>query len=241
MNLLEQPDIGERIASLDWPTIRNSLNESGYSTLPAILSSEECEQLVQLYDEPSLYRNRIIMERHSFGKGEYRYYAAPLPEPVGQLRAELYPRLAETANHWLELSGQQPAYPGELGDFLTQCHARGQNKPTPLILKYEAGGYNCLHQDLYGEAYFPFQVVFLLNRREVDFTGGELLLVEQRPRAQSRGHVVTLEQGQGLIFPARYRPVKGTRGYYRTTLRHGVSTISSGERFSLGIIFHDAQ
>jgi len=241
MSRPEHLRLADRIAALDWPSIHRSLDEHGYSTLPAVLTPAECGRLIAGYDEPSLYRKRIAMARHSFGIGEYQYFAAPLPEPVQELRTALYPQLAEAANRWLELAGEQPLYPQRLDEYLEQCGALGQTKPTPLILKYEAGGYNCLHQDLYGEAYFPFQVVFVLNRRTVDFTGGELLLVEQRPRAQSRGHVITLEQGEALIFPTRHRPVKGTRGYYRTTLRHGVSTVSSGVRYSLGIIFHDAR
>lgn len=238
---LEQLAIEDRITALNWPAIHRSLDESGFATIPALLSPEECGRLMQMYDDPALFRSRIVMERHSFGKGEYQYFAAPLPAPVDQLREGLYPQLAEAANRWLGMSGEEPAYPERLADFLQQCHAKGQSKPTPLLLKYEAGGYNCLHQDLYGESYFPFQVVFVLNRSMTDFTGGELLLVEQRPRMQSRGHVITLAQGEALIFPTRNRPVQGSRGYYRTTLRHGVSTIASGRRYSLGIIFHDAQ
>jgi hypothetical protein len=181
------------------------------------------------------------MSRYRFGVGEYKYFQAPLPEILQQLREGFYPPLAMTANRWLNQSGRDAIYPETLQQFLHTCHHQGQTRSTPLILKYVEGGYNCLHQDLYGEVYFPFQVVFALNRGEIDYTGGEFMLVEQRPRAQSRGHVLTLEQGAGLIFPTNHRLVLGTRGYYRTTIRHGVSTITSGIRYSLGIIFHDAK
>lgn len=181
------------------------------------------------------------MARYRFGEGEYRYYQAPLPSHLQELREGFYPPLAETANRWQEMLGREPIYPTALTEFLEKCHEHGQTRSTPLILKYEAGGYNCLHQDMYGEVFFPFQVVFALNQKEKDYTGGEFLLMEQRPRAQSRGHVITLEQGAGLIFPTSYRPVMGTRGYYKNTLRHGVSTITAGMRYSLGIIFHDAK
>ncbi|MCY9691370.1 2OG-Fe(II) oxygenase [Paenibacillus alginolyticus] len=234
-------NLSQRIADLDWNFIQQSLDEHGYAKLPGLLSHTECKEIISTYEEEGNFRATIDMARYRFGIGEYKYYNAPLPFMLQQLREGLYPELAITANRWLEQLGHNASYPATSAEFLEQCHQEGQNRPTPLILKYEAGGYNCLHQDLYGEVFFPFQVVFALNQREVDFTGGELLLVEQRPRAQSRGHVITLKQGEGLIFPTNHRPVLGTRGYYRTTLRHGVSTVTTGTRYSLGIIFHDAK
>jgi hypothetical protein len=180
------------------------------------------------------------MARHRFGVGEYKYLAYPLPEPVQELREALYPHLARIANRWMQKLASDISYPEELSSFLQRCHTHNQTRPTPLILWYEAGGYNCLHQDIYGEIAFPFQVVFVLNQRRIDYTGGESLLIEQRPRAQSLGRVVTLEQAEGLIFPTHHRPVVGARGWYRANIRHGVSPILSGQRFSLGIIFHDA-
>ncbi|MGG4102463.1 2OG-Fe(II) oxygenase [Paenibacillus lautus] len=231
----------QRIAGLDWTGIQGALDEQGYAVLPKLLLSEECIEIINTYSEEDRFRSTINMARHRFGLGEYKYYQAPLPESLQQLREGLYPELALTANRWLTQLGHEERYPASLDEFLEMCHTQGQERSTPLILKYEEGGYNCLHQDLYGDEFFPFQVVFVLNEKEVDYTGGEFLLIEQRPRAQSRGHVITLEQGAGLIFPTNHRPVQGTRGYYRTTLRHGVSTITSGTRYSLGIIFHDAK
>ncbi|MFD0698944.1 2OG-Fe(II) oxygenase [Paenibacillus sp. GCM10027628] len=228
-------------AKVDWNFIQQSLDEHGYAKLPNLLSKTECQQIISTYEDESHFRTTIDMARYRFGIGEYKYYNAPLPALLQQLREGLYPELAITANRWLEQLGHTAAYPATLAEFLDQCHQEGQNRPTPLILKYETGGYNCLHQDLYGKVFFPFQVVFALNQKEEAFTGGEFLLVEQRPRAQSRGHVITLNQGEGLIFPTNHRPVLGTRGYYKTTLRHGVSTVTSGTRYSLGIIFHDAK
>ncbi|MEW9701269.1 2OG-Fe(II) oxygenase [Paenibacillus sp. SI8] len=231
----------ERIADLDWVLLQQSLDERGYAKLPSLLNKKVCEEIINTYEVQDNFRSTIDMSRYRFGIGEYKYYNAPLPDSLQQLREGLYPKLAITANRWLEQWGQDAAYPETLAEFLDQCHKEGQTRSTPLILKYEAGGYNCLHQDLYGNVYFPFQAVFALNQREEDYTGGEFLLVEQRPRAQSQGHVITLKQGDGLIFPTNHRPVHGTRGYYKATLRHGVSTITSGVRYSLGIIFHDAK
>jgi hypothetical protein len=236
------PDrIAARIASLDWTSLHQALDEQGYASFPQLLEEEECSEIVSMYDENSRFRSRIDMDRFRFGSGEYKYFQAPLPSLLQELRTNFYPELAKAANRWLQLLDKPPVYPALLEQFLDQCHRHDQVRSTPLILKYEAGGYNCLHQDLYGDIYFPFQVVFALNQRERDYTGGQFLLVEQRPRAQSRGHVIALEQGEGLIFPTQRRPVAGTRGYYQNTLRHGVSTITSGTRFSLGIIFHDAK
>ncbi|MEC0229801.1 2OG-Fe(II) oxygenase [Paenibacillus alba] len=229
------------IADVDWNVIQQSLDEYGYAKLPKLLSITDCHDIISTYADESHFRTTVDMARYRFGVGEYKYYNAPLPSLLQQLREGLYPNLAVTANRWLEQLGHHASYPATLAEFLAQCHQEGQNRPTPLILKYEAGGYNCLHQDLYGKVFFPFQVVFALNQKDEDFTGGEFLLVEQRPRAQSRGHVITLHQGEGLIFPTNHRPVSGTRGYYRTTLRHGISTVTTGTRYSLGIIFHDAK
>lgn len=231
----------QSLVDLDWNFIRQSLDEHGYAKLPGLLSKTECKDIISTYEEESRFRTTVDMARYRFGIGEYKYYNAPLPLLLQRLREGLYPELAITANRWLEQLGHSASYPATLAEFLDQCHQEGQNRPTPLILKYEAGGYNCLHQDLYGNVFFPFQAVFALNQREEDFTGGEFLLVEQRPRAQSRGHVLTLKQGEGLIFPTNHRPVSGMRGYYKTTLRHGVNTVTTGTRYSLGIIFHDAK
>jgi hypothetical protein len=209
-----------------------------------ILTSEKCEALAELYQDDSRFRSRIDMARFRFGAGEYKYFAAPLPAIVQALREELYARLAPIANHWiaqLKSNGASSSYPDTLDKFLRKCHAAGQTRPTPLLLSYTAGGYNCLHQDLYGELAFPLQVVFVLRRAGIDYTGGELLLVEQRPRAQSRGHAIVVEQGAGVIFATRDRPIAGARGAYRIVMRHGVSTITSGARMSLGVIFHDAK
>ncbi|WCK55032.1 2OG-Fe(II) oxygenase [Aneurinibacillus sp. Ricciae_BoGa-3] len=233
--------LAQRMAALDWTSLQHTLHEQGYALIPTLLDADQCSEIIQTYEEESLFRNTVDMARYRFGIGEYKYYQAPLPDLLQQLREGFYPELAETANHWLEQLGRDAVYPASLSQFLDQCHQQGQLRSTPLILKYETGGYNCLHQDLYGEVFFPFQVVFVLNQKDRDYTGGEFLLMEQRPRAQSRGHVVTIDQGAGLIFPTNYRPVPGARGYYKTMLRHGVSTITSGRRYSLGIIFHDAQ
>lgn len=229
------------MAELDWESLQQSLDDHGCAKVPPILSPAVCKEMMGTYDHENLFRSTINMARYRFGAGEYKYYGAPIPAVLQQLREGFYPELAKAANRWLERLGRTAEYPGTLAAFLEQCHQAGQTRSTPLILKYEAGGYNCLHQDLYGEVFFPFQVVFALNRRDTDYSGGEFLLMEQRPRAQSRGHAITLQQGGGLIFPTRYRPIAGARGFYRATLRHGVSTITAGTRYSLGIIFHDAK
>lgn len=232
--------LAERMAALDWTVLQQTLDEQGYASIPALLDEQQCVEVMDTYESEANFRNTIDMARYRFGVGEYKYYQAPIPDLLGQLREGLYPELANAANRWLEQLGQEAVYPAQLSEFLDYCHEKGQLRSTPLILKYEAGGYNCLHQDLYGEVFFPFQVVIALNQRGMNYTGGEFLLMEQRPRAQSRGQVITLEQGDALIFPTNNRPVAGSRGYYKTTLRHGVSTITSGTRYSLGIIFHDA-
>ena len=232
--------VAERIAALDWDKVAAELDMRGHATTGPILTDAECRELAALYDEDGAFRSRVVMARHGFGSGEYKYFASPLPEIVGTLRTALYPRLAETANRWQEKLGGE-AYPPLLDPFLKRCHAAGQTRPTPLLLKYQAGDYNCLHQDLYGALAFPLQVAFLLSRPKEDFTGGEFLLTEQRPRMQSRGEVVPLRQGEGVIFAVNQRPVMGTRGAYRVTMRHGVSRLRSGSRFTLGVIFHDAK
>ncbi|HEV2688861.1 MAG TPA: 2OG-Fe(II) oxygenase [Bryobacteraceae bacterium] len=212
----------------------------GYAGLGQLLNQRECEEIRALYSREELFRSRIDMARFRFGRGEYQYFKYPLPERVEELRQELYTKLVSTAVEWMNLLGSPQQYPPELDAFLQQCHDAGQTKPTPLLLKYGTGDFNCLHQDLYGEVFFPFQVVFGLSKPDDEFTGGELLLVEQQPRAQSIGQVIRLQQGDAVVITTRYRPVKGTRGYYRTNFRHGVSPLHSGERYTLGIIFHDA-
>ena len=231
------------VDGLKWGDISASLDADGFARLPALLTPKDCAALAATYANDALFRSRIDMTRFRFGVGEYKYFAAPLPPIVQTLRERLYPRLAPIANRWsAELAkSERAAFPPTLARFLERCHAAGQTRPTPLLLSYAAGGYNCLHQDIYGDVAFPLQVVFVLNRAGVDYTGGEFLLVEQRPRAQSRGHAIAIEQGAGVIFATRERPVSGSRGAYRVVMRHGVSTITSGSRMSLGIIFHDAR
>lgn len=220
--------------------IRKDLWSAGYGRLRGVLSAAQCEELRSLYVRPELFRNRVDMARHRFGRGEYKYFAYPLPEPIQELRECLYRDLFETANEWMAALSLPGDYPANLEQFLERCRAGRQTRPTPLMLHYGAGDYNCLHQDLYGDGVFPFQVVFGLSQPECEYTGGELLLVEQQPRAQSIGHAIRMEQGDAVVITTRYRPVKGTRGYYRTNVRHGVSPILTGERYTLGIIFHDA-
>ncbi len=220
---------------LDWTSIGASIDAFGYAHLPRILGPDECAGLRASYEDDSLFRSCIDMKRYRFGEGQYKYMQYPLPPIVQRLRETLYPQLARIANRW------DPQYPGTLAEMLERCHAAGQRKATPLILRYEAGGYNCLHQDLYGEVAFPLQVVFQLSEPGRDFTGGEFLLVEQRPRAQSAGYVVQPAQGEAVVFTTRYRPVRGQRGFYRVNVKHGVSMLRSGQRYTLGIIFHDAK
>ena len=215
--------------------------EYGYGSLGRLLSESDCLALRTLYSDPEAFRSRIDMQRYRFGRGEYRYFAYPLPLAVDSLRHALYAQLAPLAREWMAALGTPVDYPNELERFLAECHERGQQRPTPLMLRYGAGDYNRLHQDLYGAVVFPFQVVIGLSKPGVEYTGGELLLVEQQPRAQSIGHAIVLEQGEGVAITTRYRPVKGTRGYYRTNMKHGVSRVREGERYTLGIIFHDAE
>ncbi len=234
------PSLETRVAAVDWTTIGPALDRDGSATTGPLLTAAECGHLARLYDDEAQFRSRVVMARHGFGSGEYQYFANPLPEPVASLRQALYPKLAATANLWQERLGGAP-YPTKLGTYLDRCHAAGQTRPTPLLLKYQAGDYNCLHQDLYGDLFFPLQIAILLSRPGDDFTGGEFMLTEQRPRMQSRGTVVSLRQGEGVIFAVNQRPVVGTRGAYRVIMRHGVSRVLSGNRFTLGIIFHDAK
>ncbi len=236
----KSPSIGERVAALDWTAIISNLDDHGCATTEPLLTPEECTVLAESYDSDRLFRSRIIMARHGFGRGEYKYFAYPLPQVVAALRASLYPGLAQVADRWNEALGISVIYPSTHAAYLRRCHADGQSKPTPLLLRYGPGDFNCLHQDIYGENIFPLQVAFLLSEPERDFTGGEFLLTEQRPRMQSRAEVVPLRQGEGVIFPVHHRPVRGTRGTYRVNMRHGVSRLRSGRRYTLGVIFHDA-
>lgn len=233
--------IEARLATLDWQRIAASLDAEGCAHIGAVLSPVECRSLIAIYDDDARFRSRIVMTRHGFGRGEYKYFAAPLPEVVAALRTALYPPLAAIANRWNAALGVEVRYPEAHEDFLARCRRAGQTKPTPLLLRYGEGDYNCLHQDLYGEQVFPLQVAFLLSEPARDFTGGEFVLTEQRQRMQSRAEVVPLGQGNGVIFPVHHRPVQGKRGVYRVTMRHGVSRVRSGHRHTLGVIFHDAR
>jgi hypothetical protein len=229
------------ITEMRWPQIRTSLNEKGFALLPEILSNKDCTELVSSYPKEELYRNVINMQRYRFGQGEYKYFNYPLPNQIQQLREVFYKPLSAVANQWVTVLNHDTTYPENHSDFISFCHQRKQNRPTPLILHYQTGGFNTLHQDLYGEIYFPFQVVLVLSQQGVDFEGGELVMTEQLPRAQSKAQVITPNQGDALIFTTNYRPVKGTRGYYKSRMKHGVSELKWGERFALGIIFHDAE
>lgn len=231
----------ERLEMLDWERSTDELNTLGSAVLPELLSGDECQGVADLYREESLFRSRVVMASHGFGRGEYKYFRYPLPEIIAELRPALYARLAPVANRWNEAMDIGVRYPETHDAFLRRCHAAGQSKPTPLLLQYGEGDYNCLHQDLYGEHVFPIQVAILLSEPGKDFTGGEFVLTEQRPRMQSRAEVVPLRQGDGVAFAVHHRPVKGTRGTYRVNMRHGVSRLRSGKRCTLGIIFHDAQ
>ena len=232
--------IARRIAEFDWPAAEASLDRMGYATLQGILAPTDCAALTALYEDEARFRSRVTMRRHNFGEGEYKYLSYPLPPEVEALRQACYPRLAPIANRWRAALDESGRFPPTLEEYLAECHAAGQMRPTPLILRYEAGGYNCLHQDLYGELVFPLQMTVLLSAPGSDFSGGEFLLVEQRPRAQSKGEVVRLRQGDAVVFAVRHRPVEGRRGYHRVTLRHGVSRVLEGRRMTLGVIFHDA-
>lgn len=234
------PGIAERVAALDWQTAAASLDERGYAVLPALLDARECQALAALYPREDPFRSRIVMQRHAFGRGEYKYLRYPLPPIVEALRQTLYPRLAPIANCWHERLRDTRRFPPALAAWLAECHAAGQVRPTPLLLQYQAGDYNCLHRDLYGALVFPLQATLLLSAPETDFAGGEFVLVETRPRAQSKAEVVPLRQGDGVVFAVNHRPAQGARGWHRLALRHGVSPLRRGRRATLGIIFHDA-
>src|SRR3954451_13087630 len=231
--------VGERIAELDWAGLAARLDDDGFVQTPPVYIAAECRELAAAYDD-GRFRSTIDMRRYRFGEGEYKYFDAPLPERIEQARRALYPPLGERRNEGARPLGEPAALPADLEGFLDRCHAAGQTRTTPLLLRYFEGGHNTLHQDLYGDVAFPLQAVTVLNRPGTDFEGGQFVLMEQRPRAQSRAHVIDLERGGFLIFPTRTRPVEGTRGFYRTTMRHGVATVRAGERITLGVIFHDA-
>jgi hypothetical protein len=239
-SLAQAPSVEDRLSALDWPAVEGDLDAQGSTVIPNLLTPEECAAVAGLYSQEAGFRSRVIMGRHGFGRGEYRYFAYPLPDLVQDLRASLYPRLAPLANRWNSLMGIGVRYPDAHADFLDRCHAAGQVRPTPLLLQYGADDYNCLHQDIYGEHVFPLQVAVLLSQPGRDFTGGEFVITEQRPRMQSRPEVAPLSQGDALVFAVHHRPVAGTRGIYRVNLRHGVSRVRSGQRHTLGVIFHDA-
>lgn len=225
----------------DWPAITPHLDAYGWALLPKILTAHECATIADCYPDDRLFRSHIVMARHGFGRGEYKYFTYPLPGMISALRTTLYPHLAPIANRWNESLGLDDRFPDTHADFITRCHAAGQLRPTPLLLQYGEGDFNALHQDVYGDHVFPLQVAILLSEPDADFTGGEFVLTEQRPRMQSRAEVVPLRQGDGVVFAVRHRPVQGTRGVYRVNLRHGVSRLRSGRRHTVGVIFHDAR
>jgi uncharacterized protein len=230
-----------RVDSLDWPMLAAALEARGHATTGPLLSPAECRALASLYGAEAGFRSRVVMARHGFGQGEYRYFSYPLPPLVAELRAALYPRLAPVARRWSAAMGREADLPDTHDEYRARCHEAGQTRPTPLLLRYGVGDYNCLHQDLYGDLAFPLQATILLSAPGADFEGGEFVLVEQRPRMQSRPEVVPLRQGEAVIFAVNERPVQGKRGTYRVKLRHGVSRLRTGERYTLGIIFHDAK
>lgn len=230
----------ERAASLDWQRIADELNNGGVSRVEGLLRSTECDTVRRFYDNEHRFRRRVVMEQHGYGRGEYQYFNYPLPDIVAALRVSTYGPLAVIANGWSESLGSEIRYPASHGEFIQRCHNAGQTRPTPLLLRYRAGDYNCLHQDLYGEQVFPLQLVIMLAQPDRDFSGGEFILTEQRPRMQSRARVVPLQRGDAVIFAVNQRPVKGKRGFHRVHHRHGVSTVHTGLRHTLGIIYHDA-
>ncbi len=233
--------VADRVARLDWQRIGTELDSFGCAIVNAVLSPEECRALTNSYADEGQFRSRIVMARHGFGRGEYKYFRFPLPDPVADLRTALYPPLSQIASRWNETLGIDVRYPKDHAAFLKRCHQAGQTQPTPLLLEYHEGDYNCLHQDIYGEHVFPLQVALLLSVPKHNFTGGEFVLTEQRPRMQSRVEVVPITQGDGVIFPVHHRPVHGSKGWYRVNMRHGVSRLRSGKRNTLGVIFHDAK
>jgi uncharacterized protein len=233
--------IAERLSGITWERVETDLNEYGGAVLEQLLAPEECEAITAMYPEDAAFRSRVVMARHGFGRGEYKYFRYPLPKLVENLRTNLYPRLAPIANRWNDALRVDMRYPAKHAEFLRRCHDAGQRRPTPLLLEYGEGDYNCLHQDLYGEHVFPIQVAILLSEPGLDFAGGDFVLAEQRPRMQSRVEVVPLQQGDAAAFAVHHRPMQGTRGTYRVNLKHGVSRIRRGHRHTLGIIFHDAE
>ena len=235
------PHAAALVSSLDWQRISQELDSQGSIVLERLISVDQCQALAAMYPQDELFRSRVVMGRHGFGRGEYKYFNYPLPDIIAELRTELYSRLVPVANRWNAAMGSEIIYPEKHAQFLERCHAAGQVRPTPLLLQYGEGDYNCLHQDLYGEHVFPIQVAILLSEPSRDFTGGEFVLTEQRPRMQSRPEVVPLRQGDAVAFAVHHRPVRGTRGFYRVNLRHGVSRLRAGRRHTLGIIFHDAK
>jgi uncharacterized protein len=239
--MLSTTAIATRVENLDWSRIGRDLDEWGYAMTPRVLSEDECDELKGLFGEENRFRTTVDMRRVRFGSGVYKYFDNPLPEAVQGLREAFYPPLSRVANDWAEKLGTKEEFPSTLEEFLERCHEAGQTRPTPLILRYEEGDHNALHQDVYGEVGFPFQVLTVLSWREEDYTGGEFLLMTQRPRAQSIGEAINLDQGEMLIFPNKHRPVEGKRGHYRVNVRHGVSPLRSGERYALGVIFHDSE
>ena len=230
-----------RVRTFDWERVSQDLDAQGSAVIEGLLSPDECQALAGLYPKDDIFRSRIVMERHGFGRGEYKYFSYPLPDLIAALRTAIYPHLVPIANRWNDAMGIDVRYPEQHAVFIERCHQAGQERPTPLLLQYGAGDYNCLHQDLYGEHAFPLQLTILLSKPDNDFTGGEFVMTEQRPRMQSRPIVVPLRQGDGVVFAVHHRPVPGTRGAYRVNLRHGVSRVRSGHRHTLGIIFHDAK
>lgn len=229
------------MTTIDWPTYQNTLSETGFALLPPLLSPGQCQEMAGLFDTPELYRKTVVMQQHGYGSGEYKYFNYPLPPVVDSLRHTLFAQLAPVANGWNEKLGIELRYPATLDEWLDICHAAGQTRATPLLLKYGAGDWNAMHQDIYGDLYVPFQAVLFLNQPGKDFLGGEFVLLEQRPRMQSKAIVLQPEQGQILLFTTKLRPAKGSRGYYRAGMKHGVSEVKSGQRMTLGLIFHDAK
>lgn len=236
-----EPNHGtDRVSNIDWDRVSQELEEQGNATIERLLAEDECRTLADLYGDAALFRSRVVMAAHGFGRGEYKYFHYPLPRLIGELRAAMYPHLAPIANRWNAAMRIGVRYPEEHAEFLDRCHRAGQHNPTPLLLRYGPGDYNCLHQDVYGEQVFPLQFAMLLSKPGEDFIGGEFVMTEQRPRMQTRAMVVPLAQGDAVIFAVRQRPARGARGAYRVNMRHGVSRIRSGERYTLGVIFHDA-
>src|SRR5688500_5815163 len=232
--------VSPSVSAIDWAQVGSELDAQGSAIVEKLLSAEECDALAALYPDEARFRSRVVMARHGFGRGEYKYFSYPLPEPIARLRTALYPPLAAVANRWNAALGIDARFPDEHAAFIRRCHRAGQRRPTPLLLRYGAEDYNCLHQDLYGEHVFPLQLTILLSEPGRDFTGGEFVLTEQRPRMQSRAHVVPLRKGDAVVFAVHHRPLKGTRGVYRVNMRHGVSRVRSGHRHTAGIVFHDA-